>query len=142
MPSLPRAARRRRPAADLDRPLNARLYRISLGGALLLALAVSFTVTRPQVLPAPPPPTFDSASATALATRLATQYPDREPGTAGAKRAADWVQRTLTGYGYTVRRDRFEATIPGRGRVPMQNLVAIARGQTGRAIVISANRDD
>ncbi len=142
MPSLPRAARRRRPAADLDRPINARLYRISLGAALLLALAVSFTVTRPKALPAPPPPAFDGASATALATRMATQYPDREPGTQGAARAADWVQRTLEGYGYTVRRDRFEATIPGRGRVPMQNLTAIARGQTGRAIVISANRDD
>jgi hypothetical protein len=142
MPSLPRAARRRRPAVDLDRPINTRLYRISLGAALLLALAVSFTVTRPQVLPAPPPPAFDSASAAALATRLATQYPDREPGTQGADRAADWVVRTLAGYGYTVRRDRFEATIPGRGRVPMQNLVAIARGRTSRAIVISANRDD
>jgi hypothetical protein len=142
MPSLPRAARRRRPAADVDRPINARLYRISLGAALLLALAVSFTVTRPEALPAPPPPAFDSSSATALATRLATQFPDREPGTPDAKRAADWVQSTLEGYGYTVQRDRFEATIPGRGRVPMQNLIATARGQTGRAIVVSANRDD
>jgi hypothetical protein len=142
MPSLPRAARRRRPAADLDRPLNARLYRISLGAALLLALAVSFTVTRPEALPAPPPPAFDSSSATTLATRLATQFPDREPGTPGAERAADWVQSTLEGYGYTVRRDRFDATIAGRGRVPMQNLIATVRGQTGRAIVVSANRDD
>ena len=142
MPSLPRAARRRRPAADLDRPINARLYRISLGAALLLALAVSFTVTRPKPLPAPPLPAFDGSSATALATRLATQYPDREPGTPAAQRAADWVQRTLEGYGYTVRRDRFEATIPGRGRVPMENLIAIAHGRTGRAIIVSANRDD
>ena len=113
MPSLPRAARRRRPAVDLDRPVNARLYRISLGAALLLTLAVSFVVTRPQVLPAPPPPAFDRTSATSLATTLAGRYPDRAPGSPGAARAADWVQRTLESYGYTVRRDRFRGDDPG-----------------------------
>ncbi|MGZ8695612.1 MAG: M28 family peptidase [Gaiellaceae bacterium] len=142
MPSLPRAARRRRPAVDLERPVNTRLYRISLGAALLLTLAASFAVTRPEVLPAPPPPAFDRTSATTLASTLAGRYPDRAPGSPKAAGAADWVQRTLESYGYTVRRDRFRATIPGRGRVTLQNLVAIARGRTGRAIVIDAHRDD
>jgi hypothetical protein len=139
---VPRAARRRRQAADLERPVNARLYRITLAGAVLVALAVSFTVTRPEALPQPPPPAFDRASATALASDLATQIPDRRPGTTGAERAAAWVASHLKAYGYRVVRDRFTARIPGRGEVPLQNLTAAARGRTGRTIVVVAYRDD
>ena len=47
------------------------------------SLAVSFTVTRPQALPAPPPPAFDGRSAAALASQLATQYPTARPARAG-----------------------------------------------------------
>jgi Peptidase family M28 len=133
---------RQRRAGKLDRPVNGRLYRVTLAAALLVVLAVSFTVTRPEALPAPPPPAFDSRSAAALANQLATQYPDRSPGTPGADSAADWVAGKLASYGYEVRRDRFEATIPGRGRVPLLNLIAVRRGQTARAIVVTAHRDD
>jgi aminopeptidase YwaD len=139
---VPRAARRRRQAADLERPVNARLYRITLAGAVLVVLGISFTVTRPDALPQPPPPAFDRSSAKALATDLATEIPDRRPGTTGAEHAADWVARHLDDYGYRVRRDRFTARIPGRGEVPLQNLTAAARGRTGRAIVVLAYRDD
>jgi peptidase M28-like protein len=142
MPGLPRAARRRRQVADLERPVNARLYRITLAVALLVVLAVSFTVTRPDALPQPPPPAFDRASAVSLAVELSTAIPDRRPGTPGAERAADWVSRHLASYGYRVARDRFSARIPGRGEVALQNLTAAARGRTGRAIVIVAHRDD
>jgi peptidase M28-like protein len=142
MPGLPRAARRRRQAADLDRPVNARLYRIALAGALLIVLAVSFTVTRPEALPQPPPPAFDGASASSIATELSTEFPDRLPGTPGADRAADWVGQRLESYGYRVQRDRFRADIPGYGSTALQNLVASAHGRTGRAIVVLAHRDD
>ena len=60
--------RRPRRAGNLDQPVNGRLYRITLAAALLVVLAVSFTVTHPQALPAPPPPVFDSRSAAALAS--------------------------------------------------------------------------
>ena len=122
--------------------MNTRLYRITLAGALLLVLGVSFTVSRPEVLPQPPPPAFDGVSAAALANELATRFPDRGPGTPGADRAADWVEQQLEGFGYTVRRDRFRATIPGQGPTELQNLVAVRRGRTGRAIVVVAHRDD
>ena len=134
--------RRRRRAGNLSLAVNGRLYRVTLAAALLVVLAVSFTVTRPQALPAPPPPAFDSRSAATLASQLATQYPDRAPGTRGADNAADWVAGKLASYGYAVRRDRFDATIPGRGRVPLLNLIAVRRGQTARAIVVTAHRDD
>ena len=142
MPGLPRAARRRRQATALERPVNTRLYRIVLAGALLVVLAVSFMVSRPEALPQPQPPAFDGASATALAKELATRFPNRAPGTPGADDAADWAAQRLDDFGYTVRRDRFRATLPGRGSARLQNLVALARGQTGRAIVVVAHRDD
>ena len=41
------------------------------------------------------PPSFDGPSATALAAELALDYPDREPGSAGALGAADWVKEKL-----------------------------------------------
>ena len=144
MPGLPRAARprRRRRPGSLERPVNARLYRIALAGAAVTALAVSFAVSRPDPLPAGPPPAFDTAAAFDTAETIATDFPDRAPGTPGAARAADFVARELAVSGYTVERDRFTASIAGRGDVPLQNLVAVARGRTSRTIVITAHRDD
>ena len=144
MAAVPPSSERRRPRpGSLERPVNGRLYRGTwlLVGLPLLLLA--FSVARPAPLQPPNlPPAFDRDAAAQLAGDLASQWPDREPGTAGALGAAGWFRDQLTPYGYIVREERFTATVPGRGRVPFVNLVAIKPGASRRTIVIMAHRDD
>lgn len=110
--------------------------------ALPLLLA-AFTVGRPQPLPAPTlPPAFDGETAAALAEELARDYPDRSPGTAGALGAAQWFSEQLKLYGFETEVNTFTATIPGRGTVDLQNLVAVADGPAPSAIVFLAHRDN
>jgi hypothetical protein len=127
----------------VERPINARLVR---GTWLLVALPLllaAFTVGRPQPLPPPTlPPGFDRSAAEQLARELARDYPDRSPGSAGAIGAASWVAEQLALYGFEPRVDRFEASIPGLGRVELQNLVAVVPGASQRTIVVTAHRDN
>ena len=139
-------ARRRPPArrrVATERPINARTVR---GTWLLVALPLllaAFTVGRPEILPPPTlPPAFDGETAAALAGEVARLYPDRSPGTAGALGAADWFERQMALYGFEIQRERFEAPIPGRGRVELQNLVAVAEGASPNTIVFLAHRDN
>jgi hypothetical protein len=133
--------RRSRPGS-LERPVNARLYRGTwlLVGLPLLLLA--FSVARPSALQAPNlPPAFDAATAASVATDLASRYPDRAPGTPGAKGAAAWFRQALDPYGFDVHSDHFTATIRGH-RTTLVNLVAEKTGLSPRAeIVVMAHRD-
>jgi hypothetical protein len=106
-------------------------------------LVAAFSVARPEALdPAPLPPTFDAGAARALAQDLASTYPDRPPGSVGAIGAARWVSERLGAYGFRPEQQSFEATVPGRGHVRLQNLVARAIGRSQDAIVVMAHRDD
>lgn len=144
MTALPpsQAPRRPRPGS-LARPVNGRLYRGTWLFVALPLLITAFTVARPGPLPAPVlPPVFDGASATQLASDLATAHPDRSPGSPGSRRAAEWLKKQLEPYGIRVREDRFEATIPGLGRRQLVNLVAVSPGRSDRTIVVMAHRDN
>lgn len=142
-----RAARARGPSGARrgppERPINARTVR---GTWLLVALPLllaAFTVGRPQPLPPPTlPAAFDGETATALASQLARDYPDRSPGTAGALGAAQWLRNQLRLYGFEAEAQPFHAEIPGRGRVELRNLVAVVQGPSPRAIVFLAHRDN
>jgi hypothetical protein len=122
--------------------VNGRLYRGTwlLVGLPLLLLA--FSVARPSALQAPDlPPAFDATAAASLAKDLASRFPDRTPGTPGAKGAAAWFRRALKPYGFDVRPDRFTATIRGKPTT-LVNLVVEKTGLTPRAeIVVMAHRD-
>lgn len=122
--------------------MNGRLYRGTwlLVGLPLLLLA--FSVARPSALQAPNlPPAFDATTAASLAKDLALRYPDRTPGTPGAKGAAEWFRRALKPYGFDVRPDRFTASIRGK-QTTLVNLVVEKTGLTPRAaIVVMAHRD-
>jgi Peptidase family M28 len=144
MATLPPPAERRRPRrGSVDRPVSGRIYR---GTWLLVALPLlvtAFTVARPGPLPAPPlPPVFDGATAYQLARDLSVSHPDRAPGSPGARRATEWMRNQLEPYGFSVGEDRFRETIPGLGKVPLVNLVAVAPGRSNQAIVIMAHRDN
>ena len=116
------------------------------GTWLLVALPLlltAFSVARPQPLPPPTlPPTFDVAIAEQLARELAREYPDRSPGSPGGLGAADWVARQLQLYDFRPQVERFEARIPGRGTVELQNLVTVVPGASRRTIVVTAHRDN
>jgi hypothetical protein len=133
---------RARPGS-LDRPVNGRMYRgtwLLVGFPLLLA---AFTVSRPQPLRAPTlQPDFDGSAATLLAGELANQHPDRTPGTAGAREAAEWVSGQLSQFGLHTEVDRFHAKIPGRGRVQFENLLAFRQGRSSQVIAVVAHRDN
>ncbi len=123
--------------------MNGRLYRGTwlLVGLPLLVLA--FSVARPPLLQPPNlPPAFDRTDARALAAQLANGFPSRISGTPAADAAARWFARELSPYGYAVRREPFSATVPGRGRIELVNLVAEKRGLSHKTIVVLAHRDD
>ena len=138
----PTPTRRRARRGTVDRPVSGRTYR---GTWLLVAfplLLAAFTVTRPAALPPPDlPPAFDTTGAVQLAKDLAG-YPNRSPKSPGAAGAAAWFVDQLRPYGFVVRSNRFEATVAGRGRLPFENLVAIAPGRSETAILLVAHRDN
>jgi hypothetical protein len=123
--------------------VNGRTYR---GTALLVAiplLIAAFTVSRPDELaPSSLPPTFDQQAAVEATRELALQFPIRPPGSEDAQAAADWVAERFRSYGFSVQRDRFEGSIPGRGTVPLENVYAVAPGRSGLALVVMAHRDN
>lgn len=128
---------------SLERPLNGRLYR---GSFLLLSLPLlilAFSVGRVGALPAPQlPASFDGQGAQELAVELASQYPDRVPGSVGAQQAAQWFRSQIAPYGLPVSSDSWTESVAGLGNVRLQNLWAVAAGQSSDAIVVMAHRDD
>jgi hypothetical protein len=140
----PAPERRRSRPGSLERPVNARLYRGTwlLVGLPLLLLA--FSVARPPALNPPDlPPAFDATQAASIAKDLAANYPDRLPGTLGARGAAAWFRRQLDPYGFDVRTDAFTETIDGRPTT-LVNLVTEKPGigPSPAEIVVMAHRDD
>ena len=135
--------RRRARRGSIERPINSRLYRGSFVVVALAVLLVAFSIVRPVALPAPQlPANFDGPTARSLATYLAGHYPDRSPGHAGSLAAAGWFRDQMRQYDLPVSSDTWFATIPGRGKTRLQNLWAVARGQSRQAIVVMAHRDD
>jgi hypothetical protein len=138
----PPVPRRPRPGS-IERPVNGRTYR---GTALLIAiplLIAAFTVTTPDELPPSSfPAAFDQQAAVEATRELALQSPFRQPGGDDAANAADWVAERFRSYGFRVQRDRFEASIPGLGSEPLQNVYAVAPGRSNETLVVMAHRDN
>ena len=106
-------------------------------------LVAAFTVAAPD--PLPPPrlePSFDETTAVAFASELARQFPDRTPGSTGAARATEWVTARFADLGLPAERDEFAADLPGLGRVPLVNLIAVAPGRSPEMILVLAHRDN
>jgi Peptidase family M28 len=130
---------------SLERPVNGRLYRgtwLLVGIPLLIA---AFSVGKPTPLrPAVPtlPPAFDKARAAELTRELAQTFPDRSPGSPGSASAKQWFADQLAPFGLRVRRERFAATIPGRGRVRMENSIVVVPGRSPQALAVLAHIDN
>ena len=138
----PQTVRRRPRRGSLERPINGRAVRGTLLLVALPLLVASFTVARPEALPAPElPPRFDGQSAGALAAELASEHPDRSPGSSGAIGAARWFSEQLSLFGFRTRSDVWREHVPGLGDVQLRNLVAVVPGRSTDAIVVLAHRD-
>jgi Peptidase family M28 len=106
-------------------------------------LITAFTITRPESLPPPTfPPAFDEIGATQSARELATQFPNRTPGSPNAADAADWVAQRLASFGFRVQRDRFSAEVPDQGNVSLENVIAVSPGRSPDVLVVMAHRDN
>src|SRR5581483_1165671 len=106
-------------------------------------LLAAFTIRQPTALPPPLlPPVFDAKTTTRLAVTLSTDYPDRRPGTSGARGAARWFADQLRPFALPTASDSWSQTVPGLGRVRLENLWTVARGKSQDAIVVMAHRDD
>ncbi|HMI98721.1 MAG TPA: M28 family peptidase [Gaiellaceae bacterium] len=144
MAALPPSRQRHRARpGSVDRPVNSRMYRgtwLLVGIPLLIA---AFAVSRPQPLPKPDlPPDFDGAAARVVARDFANQFPDRTPGSPTAAVAASWVADQLSQYGFQTEFDRFHGKIPGRGRVQLENVLAVRQGRSNDVIAVIAHRDN
>src|SRR2546423_3677989 len=143
LPTPARASRRRPRRGSLERPVDGRLYRSAFLLVSVPLVILAFSSTRPAALPAPAlPPNFDAASTEANALEFSQSFPARPPGSARALAAADWVRDRLALYGLEIGRDAWRRTIPGLGRVRLQNVWGVAAGQSSDAIVVMAHRDD
>ena len=143
MAAHPSPPRRRRRRGSLERPLNGRLYRSAFLVLSLPLLIAAFSVVRPSPLPAPQlPPAFDGSATKQLAAELAGSYPSRVPGSADALKAGAWFRNAMRTYGLPVEADSWTQRVPGVGKLRLQNLWAVAPGQSPDAIVVLAHRDD
>jgi hypothetical protein len=141
---LPPVRRRRRTRrGSLDRPVSSQLYRSSFLLCSLPLLLAAFTIVRPAGLQRPLlPPAFDARATLELTRELSTEYPDRSPGTPGARGAADWFRQQLQPYGLPTSVDAWRQKLPGGREAVLRNLTAEAPGQSRDTIVIMAHRDD
>ena len=117
---------------------------VYLGLSFIIPLVITaFTITRPESLPPPTfPAAFDEVGATQSARELATQFPNRTPGSPTAKEAADWVAERLASFGFRVQRDRFQSDVPGEGQVGLENVIAVSPGRSPDVLVVMAHRDN
>ena len=143
------APRRRPRRGSLERPVSTRIYRAAWLAVAVPLLVAAFSVGRPDPLPDPRlRPFFDATTARQFTADLTTRFPDRSPGSQGARAAAAWVEAQLREYRFAVERQTFSAEIPGLGTEELVNLVAVAPSstrtgvQSQRAIVVTAHRDN
>ncbi len=142
---------RRRPRrGSLERPISGRIYRAAWLVVAVPLLVAAFSVGQPVALQQPRlPPSFDRTTAVQFATELARDFPDRRPGSSGAKGATDWVSARLRDYKFSVERQEFDADVPGLGSQHFVNLIATAPASSATnvprsqdVIAVVAHRDN
>ena len=106
-------------------------------------LVAAFSVAAPEPLQTPRlAPSFDQTTAVAFASELARRFPDRSPGSDGARAAVDWLDARMREIGLEAERLPFTTTLAGLGRVDLVNLAAVVPGRSPETIVVLAHRDN
>jgi hypothetical protein len=118
------------------------LYRLLMVLCLLPVLLTVVLVEEPELPPQPPRElTFDGAGAADKAAELLSVAPARPPGSTGDDESADLVGRQLREAGYDVDVQLFAPELASGQSVPMQNVVAVAKGRRPELIAVVAHRD-
>jgi len=124
--------------------IDFRLYRLAFLPAVLAVVVVMFSLqgTPEPLEPVTPPTTFEGDRATAIARQIASQAPDREPGSAGDEAIADLVANRFGEIpAGAVSEQRFDASDGDGNDVTLRNVLLTLPGDADRTIVIAAPRD-
>ncbi len=120
---------------------NLKVYRAALAVALALIVIALFTLGRPGTPKlSDEPVSFDGTRAAADMREIVTQFPQRVAGSDADNRAGMWVRERFDRLGLESHVQGFPAKIDGRD-VALQNVWAVAKGDTPGTIIVIANRD-
>jgi hypothetical protein len=122
--------------------LDSRIYRKSLMVVLVAVIVLAFSLdNQASPLTAPlVPDAFNGGTAYATMQTLASQYPDRPPGSEADAEIADYVAGSLHQDGLVVQRSTFQApTVDGQRTI--ETVTGTLAGTTPGSIVIVAHRD-
>jgi len=92
-----------------------------------------------EALPAEATGGFDGSKAFAHVEKLVAVGP-RTPGSAGIRRAQEYIRGQLDGAGCKVEEDNFEAVTPA-GKLPMKNIVAKISGSSSSLVLLMTHYD-
>ena len=135
----------RRTRSTVDRPLNARLYRVGWLFVVVPLLALAFTIARPGALARR---VGDArvdvrrrlgAPLGRRARRRLSRTARRAPTARAARRAGS--QTSSAPSASRRRPTTFSETIPGRGRADLRNVTAVVPGHMRDTILVVAHRD-
>ena len=119
--------------------IEPRIYRVAFVPAILAVVLVMFSLqssARPLQQGLPADIVFEGAAAQTTAQRIVDAAPDRRAGTDGDRRAARLVAAAFRQSGFTVEADSFR-----RDEKDLVNVIGRRAGETGRQIVVVADRD-
>ncbi len=115
---------------------------LSVFGAAVSIFVLALTASKPlPVVPMTPRAArFDGPSAIEYTRVVAEGYPDRVTGSAGARRAAQYVRSEFEKLGYRVESQRFSMWLRGE-RAQGENVVARLAGDTLETVAVVAHYD-
>lgn len=124
--------------------LDPRIYRMGIVPIVLAVIVLAFSIEdQPGALHSNVvPDAFNGTRAYTTMKRLASAFPDRQPGSSGDQRLAGYVVRQLgpKGYGFKVSTDFFQGATP-HGERTLENVTGYRAGGGNGSIVIISHRD-
>ena len=133
----PRTRGRRLRRGTVERPLNARLVRVSFVVVAPAVLAFLFSISTTGTLQRSSlEPLFDGDSAATLAGTLDTEFPSRVPGSEGGGDATLWYAQTVGALGLTTVTDTWTEDIADLGAVQLSNVWIDSSSSTRRMVEV------
>src|SRR5436305_8979279 len=109
--------------------LDPRIYRGGLVAVALAVIALAFSVQDQQapLTSSLAPDAFNGQNASTLTGKLASDYPDRRPGSTGDDALAGHVAQTFRRYGFAVSTSTFTART-ALGKRPLETVTGTRAG--------------
>jgi hypothetical protein len=122
--------------------LDPRIYRTGLIAVALavVVLAFSFQDQQSGLSSSLAPEAFNGQNVYTAMKQMASDYPDRRPGSAGDDALAGLVAKSFRQHGFAVSTDAFTGRTAD-GAQTLENVVAVRPGMESGSVVIVAHRD-